>query len=279
MTGRLLIVPAAGRGSRLGSSDPKILTRVSGLPMLDHLERLYRRHVDMTDRVRARLAALGWRAAVVEQVEPTGMLDAILLARPEVERSSARRVWITWCDQIAMRPESIARLMALEAESPDADVVMPSARGPEPYTHLERDASGRIVRFLQRRENDAMPETGESDAGLFSLPRRAFLEDLPRFAAATPTGSTTAERNFVPFIVGRDVVTFPVEPIEATGVNTPEELAAVHSHPGVQRGAVHRHAARAHPCRRHRATRVHARDHRRRRLLDRRDGGDRRGGA
>jgi len=233
---RTLIIPAAGRGSRLGSTEPKILTRVAGLTMLDHLERLYRPHVDhlvvvahpsFAQRVRTRLAAFGWSAVVVEQAEPTGMLDAMLLARDEVARTAPDRVWITWCDQIAMRPHSIARLAALEAEHPRADVVMPSSRSEKPYTHLERDADGRIVRFLQRREGDAMPEMGESDAGLFSLPARVYLEDLPRFAAATSTGTATAERNFVPFIANRDVVTFPVEPVEATGVNTPEELARV----------------------------------------------------
>ena len=83
---RLLIIPAAGRGSRLDSDEPKVLTRVAGRPMLDHLERLYRPHVTDTvivahpsfaGRVRARLAAFGWKAIVLEQPEPTGMLDAI----------------------------------------------------------------------------------------------------------------------------------------------------------------------------------------------------------
>lgn len=233
---RLLIIPAAGRGSRLGSPEPKVLTRVAGRPMLDHLESLYRRHVQdvvviahpsFADDVRQRLAAFGWRATVLEQREPTGMLDAIQLARPEVQRAAPDRVWITWCDQVAMRPESIARMMELEGRDPHIDVLMPTARGPEPYTHLERDDTGRVTRFLQRREGDAMPAVGESDAGLFSLSRRAFLEDLNWFASEAPEGTGTAERNFVPFIVGRRIATFPCDPVEATGVNTPEERRLV----------------------------------------------------
>jgi CTP:molybdopterin cytidylyltransferase MocA len=235
---RLLIIPAAGRGSRLASDEPKVLTHVAGRPMLDHLEHLYRRavgdvvivaHPSFADRVRRRVAAFGWNAQVVEQAEPTGMLDAILLASSAVQRAQADRVWITWCDQIAMRPESLERLKALERRDPDAEVIMPTARTRDPYTHLERDEIGRVTRFLQRREGDPMPAQGESDAGLFSLSRRAFLEDLKWFAGETPPGESTAERNFVPFIVGRRVVTFPVTPIEATGVNTPEELRLVES--------------------------------------------------
>ena len=236
---RLLIIPAAGRGSRLDSSEPKVLTRVAGRPMLDHLERLYRPHVQnvvvvahpsFSDRVRARLAAFGWSATVLEQEQPTGMLDAILLARPHVQKAQPDRVWITWCDQIAIKPATVARLMELEARDLDADIIMPTARGPEPYTHLERDGIGRVTRFLQSREGDEMPEEGESDAGLFSLSRRAFLEDLKWFAGETAEGPGTAERNFVPFIVGRRIATFPCTPIEATGVNTPEELQLVEPH-------------------------------------------------
>ncbi len=236
---RLLIIPAAGRGSRLGSPEPKVLTRVAGRPMLDHLERLYRRavsdvvviaHPSFAGAVRARLAAFGWNGTVLEQPEPTGMLDAILLAAPAVLAAKPDRVWITWCDQIAIRPETVTRMQELEARDPDAGVIMPTSRSASPYTHLEVDETGRVTRFLQRREGDAMPGEGQSDAGLFSLSRRAFLEDLRWFAGSAESGSGTAERNFVPFVVGRRVVTFPVTPIEATGVNTPEERALVEAH-------------------------------------------------
>ena len=236
---RLLIIPAAGRGSRLGSDDPKVLTRVAGRPMLDHLERLYRRAVDHTvvvaspgasAAVRGRLKAFGWNGTVVEQAEPTGMLDAILLAAPVVLAEKPDRVWITWCDQIAMRPESIRRMQDLEARDPDADVIMPVSESADPYTHLDLDDVGRVTRFLQRREGDEMPASGRSDAGFFSLSRRTFLEDLRWYASHSAEGSKTAERNFVPFIVGRRVATFPVSTIEATGVNTPEERELVESH-------------------------------------------------
>jgi molybdopterin-guanine dinucleotide biosynthesis protein A len=38
---RALIIPAAGRGSRLGTSTPKALVPINGRPMLDHLADLY----------------------------------------------------------------------------------------------------------------------------------------------------------------------------------------------------------------------------------------------
>lgn len=186
---RLLIIPEAGR----------ILTRVSGRPMLDHLERLHRRAAghavlvtppSISAAVRSRLAAFGLNAAVVEQPENSSAVDAILLAAPAVLTSRADRVWITWCDRVAISPATVARLRELEERDPDADVIMPVNTGPG--AGIERDDTGRL---------SAM-EPG-AEAGLFSLSRRAYLEDLRWFAP----GATA----FLPFLAGRRVVTFPVD--------------------------------------------------------------------
>jgi bifunctional UDP-N-acetylglucosamine pyrophosphorylase/glucosamine-1-phosphate N-acetyltransferase len=101
-----------------------------------------------------------------------------------------------------------------------------------PYIHLQRDASGRIVEILHRREGDAMPEVGESDAGVFVLSRDSFLQRLPQYALDVPVGATTGERNFLPFIAwvhrSAPVATVEVEnEMEAVGVNTPQELRLV----------------------------------------------------
>jgi hypothetical protein len=163
------------------------------------------------------------------QDSPTGMLDAVLLAYDRVRQSRATRVWITWCDQLAIHPRTIARLSELSAIHADAPIVMPVAFRKNPYIHLERDVDSRIVRVLHRREGDKMPDIGESDAGLFSFSRDAFLARLPEYAVSLDVGTGTGERNLLPFLPWiselSDVVVFPcIEEIEAVGINTPEEL-------------------------------------------------------
>ena len=237
----MLVIAAAGRGSRLQSALPKVLVAVNGRPMLDWLLDLYRDVVDraivvvhpsFADQVRAYGQDTGARFACEVQAEPTGMLDAILLARQVVAASDAARVIVTWCDQIAIHPQTIVRLTALSDEHASAAIVMPTSRQRDPYIHLERDRDGRIVRVLHRREGDSLPPVGESDMGLFDLSRDAFLEALPRFAESAGAGGATGERNFLPFIpwaaARSEVVTFPcVDATEAVGVNTPEDLARV----------------------------------------------------
>ncbi len=167
------------------------------------------------------------------QRAPTGMLDAILLAMPSVAASSADAVWITWSDQVAVHPDTAARLAAA-SQDPDVSMALPVAHRRQPYTFLERDAEGRIIAVRHRREGDAVPPEGESEMGLFSLSREAFLADLPAFdrESRSAVGTATGERNFLPFIpwlaARRRVVTFACrDEIESVGVNTPEELALV----------------------------------------------------
>jgi bifunctional UDP-N-acetylglucosamine pyrophosphorylase/glucosamine-1-phosphate N-acetyltransferase len=241
---RLLIVPAAGPGSRLRQPIPKLLVEVNGRTMLDHLLDLYAPHVERmvfvvhpsaVDVVREHLENAARPAEAVVQPTASGMLDAILLARGTVERAQPRRVWITWCDQIAIHPRTLRHLRAASDGSAEPPLIMPTCRTADPYVHLQRDDEGRITQVLHRREEDPMPTIGESDSGLFDLSRQAFLEWLPQYAAGAERASRTGERNFLPFVAWvaarSEVVTFPChEPQEAIGVNTPEELAIIEAH-------------------------------------------------
>ncbi|MEK7831163.1 MAG: NTP transferase domain-containing protein [Acidobacteriota bacterium] len=236
---RLLIIPAAGLGSRLESKTPKLLYPVNGRPMINYLFELYAPvvsrfvvvlHPANVERVQRHCATLRLPVEFDVQASPTGMLDAILIPQQRVRSYEPDQVWITWCDQIGVHPRTVWRL----ADSAgDAAVVMPTATKPEPYIHFERDDQNRIVGLRQRREGDRMPERGEGDLGLFSLSREAYLEMLPRYSEQAVTGDATKERNFLPFIPwlsaqGKNVQTFPAyAEIESVGVNTKADLKLI----------------------------------------------------
>ena len=205
----------------------------------------------MVEHLRALYAGVAERVAVVvhpsaerpvrEQVagvdvfvqrEPTGMLDAVLLAMPAVARDRPRRVLVTWCDQVGIDPRTVERLRQATSAPANPAMALLTCLRTDPYIHLERDGTGRIVRVLHRREGDAMPERGESDAGVFDLSYEAYADRLPEFARHVEPGAGTGERNFLPFIpwlsARAEVVAVPcTSAAETVGVNTPEELAMV----------------------------------------------------
>ena len=241
---RLLIVPAAGRGSRLGSPLPKALVPVAGRPMLDHLLSMHAATVDRVvvvvapasvDEFRAFIATSPVRIELAVQERPTGMLDAITVAAPLIAAALPDRVAITWCDQIALSAQTIQRVFDRATASDAASLVLPTLIVDHPYIHFERDASSRIVQVRQRREGDAMPEQGETDMGLFDLSREACLVYLTAFAAQASSDTGTGERNFLPFIpwlAARDRIETVAggSRIETIGVNTPDELATIEAY-------------------------------------------------
>jgi bifunctional N-acetylglucosamine-1-phosphate-uridyltransferase/glucosamine-1-phosphate-acetyltransferase GlmU-like protein len=234
---RLLIIPAAGLGSRLGGDVPKALVPINGRPMIEHVASLYEPYVAYTVVIAhpsfaARMEAWADEAGCAEvavQQAATGMLDAIVLAASAVSRLRPTSVWITWCDQVGVLPATIERLAREEAAAPQPALTLPTVRCADPYTHIQRDADGRIIGTLNRREGDQMPAEGEADMGLFALTRDTFEGDLLEYSRHPAVGAQTGERLFLPFVSWvagrRPVATFPcTDPMEAVGVNTPEQL-------------------------------------------------------
>lgn len=241
---RVLIVPAAGRGSRLGSELPKLLVPVNGRAMIDYILDRYRELVSRfflvvspsaADQVRRHCDTRREQVELLVQDAPTGMLDAILIPRRRVEELRCDEVWITWCDQVAVEAATVTRLARVMSSTPRPGLAFPTVQGDHPYIHFSRDREGVIDSVLQRREGDTMPPRGEGDVGLFALSARAYVSDLPEYAAGAPLGASTGERNFLPFIpwlARRDRVETVAASaaIEAVGINTPEELARVARH-------------------------------------------------
>ena len=238
---RLMIIPAAGLGSRLNSVTPKVLYPVNGKPMVDYLFDLYASVVDrfvvvlhpsFAEEVQRHCAGRSLSIEYAIQPSPTGMLDAVLLPRPRIESFSPESIWVTWCDQIAVHPHTIKALVDSSTQNPETALIFPTINRRDPYIHLVRNEKHEIVDILHRREGDNLPEVGESDLGIFCISRKAYFDFLPQFSREAGTGMGTNERNFLPFILwlhGRaEVRTFSGrDEAESIGINTKAELLLV----------------------------------------------------
>lgn len=230
------LIPAAGRGSRLGFDKPKILFPIAGHTILEWLLDLLR---PLCSHFVFVLSAEGKEAVspllpgdcrIAVQKEPRGMADAIACGLPLVETAN---VLIIWGDQVALEPASLDLAMRVHQGPARPDATCPTLWRDKPYIHFERDAEGRVSRVLQAREGDTMPLRGESDCGvfLFTVSKlRQLLKVLLESKAAV--GSRTGEFNFLPIFPMLDrLITMPImTEAQSVGVNSRADAEFLERH-------------------------------------------------
>jgi bifunctional UDP-N-acetylglucosamine pyrophosphorylase / glucosamine-1-phosphate N-acetyltransferase len=235
------VIPAAGRGSRLGSDRPKILYPVAGRLLIEwllgFLEPNCNRLVFVLSpggvaEVRPELDRLiPDRYEIVVHEVPRGMGDAVELALPAV---GTPNVVVVWGDQVALRRSSVDACLRLHDGPLNPAITCPTVFRRDPYIHFDRDAEGRISGLRQAREGDPMPEEGESDTGFFCFETDALRQLLGEIRLEPgQEGRSTKEFNFLPVIPfaaqrGLEVLSPALMTLEETvGINSAADAAAV----------------------------------------------------
>ncbi len=225
------IIPAAGRGTRLGSRGPKILTALTDAdtiwsilqarlaPLVDHI------HLVLSPEGAAMFPALPANVSTSIQPAPTGMGDAIFRGFDVWSQYDA--ILVVWGDQVFVSADTLTRSLA--AIAPGRNVVLPVTRMSAPYVEYVFEGD-RLTKVLQTREGDATGPNGFSDVGTFVLNTEGLKAHWDAYLSSAPIGSATAEINFLPFLpflAARGWTVTPLEVADATearGINTPEDL-------------------------------------------------------
>src|SRR4029077_17516015 len=116
------------------------------------------------------------RHRIEYQNEPRGMADAIACGLPAVESPNTM---IVWGDQVALQTASLNLAMRIHQGPARPEATCPTLWRDHPYIHFERNARGRVIRVLQAREGDVLPERGESDCGVFLFQTESLRRGLP----------------------------------------------------------------------------------------------------
>lgn len=236
------VIPAAGRGTRLGLGVPKILLDVAaGVTVWDVLHRRVAPSVDHVHvvvspdgaepfRRRAAEAIAAGAVSVSVQETPTGMGDAVFGAFPHWAGHAA--ILVVWGDQANLSASTVRRVVAAHRRA-RGGLTIPLVPMPDPYVEYEVDGR-RLLRVRQSREGDACRPGGLGDVGAFCLGTDGLRAAWARYAAGAERGAVTGEANFLPFLAhlsrvdGRDVSVVRVaDPVEARGVNTRDDLEFV----------------------------------------------------
>ncbi|RUM51509.1 MAG: UDP-N-acetylglucosamine diphosphorylase/glucosamine-1-phosphate N-acetyltransferase [Methylococcus sp.] len=175
-TGLKTIILAAGQGTRMKSVMPKVLHRIAGRPLLEHVHGLAAAlgSEDITivyghqgDKVRQQLNHL--KTNWVEQREQLGTGHAVMQVSDALD--DEQTVLVLYGDVPLLRKETVQRLLAVPNDN-TLGLLTVVLRDPSGYGRIVRNAeTQRVERIVE--ENDATPEEkdlSEVNTGIMALP-------------------------------------------------------------------------------------------------------------
>jgi bifunctional UDP-N-acetylglucosamine pyrophosphorylase/glucosamine-1-phosphate N-acetyltransferase len=232
-----VVVLAAGKGTRMKSAHPKVLHKVAGLPMIEHVlataSAARPRSTTIVvghqaERVKAALAGHPGLTFVVQEPQ-LGTAHALLTAEPALAGATGTLILLSG-DVPLLTGETLQRLASRHDEArAAATVVTAVVSNPHGYGRIVRNG-GRIARIVE--EKDATPaerEIREINAGIYAFAIEGLFDTLRGIRS-----ENAQQEYYLPDLVaiyrsrGRAVETVTVEQIqEIQGINSRVELAAV----------------------------------------------------
>ena len=151
------IVLAAGKGTRMKSSLPKVLHPLRGLPIMEHALRAVIRATGQKPIVivghdaAAVQAAVGNRADFALQAEQLGTGHAVMMAESAMRDDPSAQVIITAADMPLVRPETL-QVLVNEREHHGAAISLLSVvvNDPRGFGRVVRDAVGNVMAIVEQ---------------------------------------------------------------------------------------------------------------------------------
>ncbi|GAA3577046.1 bifunctional UDP-N-acetylglucosamine diphosphorylase/glucosamine-1-phosphate N-acetyltransferase GlmU [Amycolatopsis ultiminotia] len=197
------LILAAGEGTRMRSSTPKVLHPIAGRALVEHAVRaaagLEPQHLVVVighgrEAVGAELArvgtALGREVATAVQEEQNGTGHAVSCALSELPDGLTGTVLVSYGDVPLLDTETLAALLAEHHGSGNAVTVL-TAVVPEPagYGRIVRDGEGAVTSIVEHK--DATPEQleiAEINSGVYAFDAAVLTEGLSRLSTDNAQG-------------------------------------------------------------------------------------------
>ncbi len=239
---RAVLVLAAGHGTRMHSTLPKMLQPLGGVPLLGRLlSTLEGLHADQTlvvygahGQVLQQTLDPEGRLAWVEQPEALGTAHAVLQALPSLD--DCNQVLICYGDVPLIRLETLNQLLALVGDDAIGFITM-HVTDPKGYGRVLRDAKGSVQGIVEEKQASIQEKKiQEVNAGFFVVPRARLVQWIPQLVHRTDNAVKTEEHYMTDIIkmahaAGMKIHTIqPMDNWEVSGVNDKVQLASLERH-------------------------------------------------
>jgi bifunctional UDP-N-acetylglucosamine pyrophosphorylase/glucosamine-1-phosphate N-acetyltransferase len=187
-----IIILAAGQGTRMKSALPKVLHRVAGSPLLEHVVKtaaeLGPRAIHVVaghgaEQVREALAGYPLNWVVQEQQLGTG--HAVLAALPAVAADSV--VLVLYGDVPLIEADTLRTLVTMAAQAPA--LLTARVAQPDGYGRILRDDTGTLLGVVEHNDaTDHQRQIDEVNTGVLAAPAADLNKYLPQVGNSNSQG-------------------------------------------------------------------------------------------
>jgi len=188
-----IVILAAGQGSRMKSSLPKVLHTIGGKPMLQHVIDAAsvmgdnQVHVVIghgAEKVEAELKGQGVKFAL--QAEQLGTGHAVAQAMPQVGNDGV--VLVLYGDVPLTRTETMADLVKI-AEQGDFGLLTVNLDNPTGYGRIVRDDASNVVAIVEQKDANAEQlAISEVNTGILAVPAVLLNRWIPELSSNNAQG-------------------------------------------------------------------------------------------
>ncbi|MEX1014981.1 MAG: NTP transferase domain-containing protein [Candidatus Paceibacterota bacterium] len=230
-----LIVPAAGKGSRLNTEIPKIFT------LINEKETIYDRILQESEKIFGNITLilspdgekylqekghkLPSNVEIRIQEHPTGMFDALDLAIDDgAIDAHHKKICIQWGDQPFIDGRIYKKMFN---ELDHFDAAIPLVWVQDPYVQFK--FLNQELTIFESREGDQCDLFGFKDMGLFAFDEKKLIQTWRFYKGIDQYGRKTGEKSFLkllPHFLKLNSISWIIDQptYKALGINTKNEL-------------------------------------------------------
>jgi bifunctional UDP-N-acetylglucosamine pyrophosphorylase/glucosamine-1-phosphate N-acetyltransferase len=239
-----IIILAAGRGTRMNSELPKALVPLKGQPMIKYLmDSIVASGVDakplliVSDENKKDISAAlkDYNVDYIVQAEISGTGNAVAIVRDHIA-DEVDNIIVLYGDHPFIKSESIKKFAAI---NPEALTIMPTVlpdfndwrRNFYHWGRIVRGASGRVEKIVEFKDaTEEEKQITEVNPGFMCFNRQWLFANIDKLQ------NDNSQQEYyltdmvkIAFAGGYPVGTMPIEPHEAMGINSLEELSVAES--------------------------------------------------
>ena len=188
-----VIILAAGQGTRMNSSLPKVLHPIAGKPMLQHVIDAARAFDDAQIHVVIGHGAAQVRDAItgdihwVEQAQQLGTGHAVLQALPKLRKDAT--VLVLYGDVPLVNPATLKQMVLATSER-SMTLLTVELENPSGYGRIVRNAQGMVLSIVEQKDADEEQlRIREVNTGIMAI----AADDLARWLPALDNKNAQAE--------------------------------------------------------------------------------------